>query len=111
MVCRWAILHFLKNNKKVFDSLKEEKIRLYKKILDCLKDNGQFLNCDYIAITEEFEKQQLHELEYNIDNYKHIDTPLTIDHEKEILEMVGFQDITTSAVDKNNYSLIKARRI
>lgn len=90
---------------------KEEKIRLYKKILDCLKDNGQFLNCDYIAITEDFEQHQLYELEHNIDNYKHIDTPLTIDHEKEILEMVGFQDITASAVDKDNYSLIKARRI
>jgi tRNA (cmo5U34)-methyltransferase len=90
---------------------KEEKVKLYKKVYECLKDNGQFLNCDYVATTEEFEQQQLYELEHNIDNYKHIDTPLTIEHEIEILRMVGFQDVTSSTVDKDNYSLIKARRI
>lgn len=29
----------------------EEKIILYKKILDCLKRNGQFINCDKIALS------------------------------------------------------------
>lgn len=89
---------------------KEEKIKLYKKILECLKENGQFINCDRIALTDEFEKHQLYELEHNINNYKHIDTPLTIEHELEILKQVGFQDITSSNVDKDNYSLIKARK-
>ena len=89
---------------------KEEKEILYRKVYDCLKENGQFLNCDRIALTEEFEQHQLYELENNIDNYKHIDTPLTIEHELEILEKVGFKDITSSHVDKENYSLIKARR-
>ena len=89
---------------------KEEKEILYKKIYDCLKDNGQFINSDRIALTEEFEKHQLYELDNNIDNYKHIDTPLTVEHELEILKRVGFQDITSSNVDIEDYSLIKSRK-
>ena len=89
---------------------KEEKLRLYKKILVCLKNNGQFINSDYIASTLDFEQQQLYELEHNIDNYKHIDTPLTVEHEIEILKRVGFKEITSSKVDIDSYRLIKARK-
>ena len=89
----------------------EEKIKLYKKVYDCLKNGGLFLNSDYIALTQEIEEHQLYELEHNIENYKHIDTPLTVEHEIEVLKRVGFEDITSSKVDKDNYSLIKARKI
>jgi len=88
----------------------EEKIKLYKKILECLKNNGQFINCDYIALTQEIEQQQLYELEHNFEEYKHIDTPLTVAHEIEILNNTGFQNITSSNVDRHNYSLIMARK-
>lgn len=90
---------------------KEEKIKLYKKVYDCLKENGQFINCDKISITQEIEDGQLFELENNIENHKHIDTPLTVEHEIEILKRVGFQEINSSNVDKDDYSLIKARKI
>ena len=89
----------------------EEKNRLYKKIYDCLKENGQFINCDRIALTKEFEEHQLYELEHNIENYKHIDTPLTVEHEIEILKKAGFKEINSSNVDKEDYSLIKGRKI
>jgi len=89
---------------------KEEKVKLYKKIYDCLKENGQFINCDKIALSQEIEEHQLYELEHNIENYKHIDTPLTVEHEIEILKRVGFQEITSNDVDKDDYSLIKARK-
>lgn len=88
----------------------DEKIKLYKKIYDCLKENGQFINCDKIALTQEIEDGQLYELENNIENHKHIDTPLTIKHEIEVLKKVGFQEITSSEVDKKDYSLFKARK-
>lgn len=89
---------------------KEEKVKLYKKVYDCLKENGQFINCDKIALTQEIEEEQLYELENNIENHMHIDTPLTVEHEMEILKMVGFENITSSNVDKENYSLIMARK-
>ena len=89
---------------------KDEKKKLYKKIYDCLKEMGQFINCDKIALTQEIEDKQLYELENNIDNYKHIDTPLTVEHEIEVLKNVGFSDISSKNVDKEDYSLIKSRK-
>ncbi len=97
-----SALHHFKN---------EEKIKLYKKIYDCLKEHGQFINCHKIALTQEIEDGQLYELEHNIENHKHIDTPLTVEHEIEALKRVGFEDITSSNVDKDDYTLIKARKI
>ena len=88
----------------------EEKVILYKKIFDCLKDNGQFINCDKISLSQEDQEHCMYELEHNIDNYKHIDTPLTVDNEMSILKQVGFIDISSSEVDKSDYSLIKARK-
>lgn len=90
---------------------KEEKMKLYKKVFECLRNNGKFINCDYIALTQEIENEQLYELEHNIDDDKHIDIPLTVASELEILKSVGFQEITSSNVDKESYSLIKARKI
>lgn len=87
-----------------------EKDVLYKKIYDCLKENGQFINCDKIALTQEIEDEQLYEIEYEFDKYKHIDTPLTVEHEIEVLKGVGFKDIETSKVDKENYMLLKSRK-
>ena len=88
----------------------EEKRKLYQKIYQCLKSNGQFLNCDKISLTQEEQDRQLYELEHNIDQYRHIDTPLTIETEESILQELGFKDITVSSVEKDNYRLVKARR-
>ena len=89
---------------------KEEKLKLYKKILNCLRDNGQFINCDKIALSQEDEDNNFYELEHNIDNYKHIDTPLTIDHEIELLSNAGFNSIITKSVDKDDYCLFNAKK-
>lgn len=90
---------------------KEEKMKLYKKIFECLRNNGEFINCDYIALTQEIEDEQLYELEHNMDDDKHIDIPLTVENELEILKTVGFEDVIATNVDKESYSLIKARKI
>lgn len=86
----------------------EEKDRLYKEIYDSLRIGGQFINCDKICKDQEMQDYYLNELENNFDNYKHIDTPLTVENEVRTLERVGFKDISTSNVDKEDYSLIIA---
>lgn len=96
-----ALHHFKEEEKKV----------LYKKILECLKKGGQFINCDKIAQTQEIQDRQLFELENNIDNHKHIDTPLTVENEIKIMTMVGFDEISSTVVDKEDYRLLKARRL
>ena len=88
----------------------EEKSILYKKIFDCLRENGLFVNCDKISLDQESQDHSLYELEHNIENYKHIDTPLTVENEMAILEKVGFVDICSFEVDKADYNLIKARK-
>lgn len=88
----------------------EEKIILYKKIFDCLKSHGLFLNCDKISLSQEDQDHNIYELENNIDNYNHIDIPLTTENEINILKQVGFSDTSSIEVDKSNYRLIKARK-
>lgn len=89
---------------------KDEKVILYKKIYDCLKENGQFLNSDFIAEDESFEKEQLYEIDNEFDKYKHIDIPMTIEHELEVLEAVGFKDIKVTPAPKHSYALTNARK-
>ena len=89
---------------------KDEKIRLLKKILECLKPGGQFINCDLIALTSEEEAEQLVELENNIDDTKHIDTPLTIENEIDALQKSGFKQTSSSNGGKENYGLFIARK-
>ncbi len=88
--------------------LKEDKFVIYKKVFDSLKDGGIFLNCDKIVNSNEEEQEMIEFYNSNINNRPHIDTPLSIEHEIEILEKAGFKDISVSDVDKENYRLFKA---
>ena len=88
----------------------EEKEILYRKIYECLKEGGQFLNSDLIALSEEEQNEKLYKLENNFDDFKHIDTPLTVENEIRILKEVGFKDIQKEDVDRDNYKLIKVRK-
>lgn len=89
---------------------RDEKLRLYNKVLECLKENGQFINSDFVAESEDVEKSQLNELENEFDLHKHIDIPITVEHEVEILKEVGFEDIESIDAPKHSYCTIKARR-
>ena len=89
---------------------KNEKIQLLEKIKECLKEGGQFINCDLIALSPEEEAAQLEELENNTNDTKHIDTPLTIENEIDALEKSGFKQISSSNGGKENYGLFVARK-
>lgn len=87
--------------------LKEDKYVLYKKIYDSLKQGGQFINADRIVDTLEEEKKFLDDYYCNKDKRPHLDTPLAVSTEKEILEVVGFCDITFEDDEKDTYKLMK----
>ncbi len=79
---------------------KEEKIPLYTKLRNALKNGGYFVLTDYFAghdEQEEFFRQELLRIrkEQNLpdDVFYHYDTPLTVVHEKEALEAAGFTSV------------------
>ncbi len=76
---------------------KEEKLPLYKKVFQTLQDNGYFILTDYFANSNEeeifFQKvlERLKEQEeINDHEFYHFDTPLTVEHEMQILLEAGF---------------------
>ena len=88
--------------------LMKDKLILYKKIYDSLKNGGVFLNSDKIVNTNQEEIDAINYYNEFIETKPHIDTPLSIEHEIEILEKANFKDITVQEVDKDNYRLFKA---
>ncbi len=75
----------------------EQKRGLFKKLFRCLKPGGVYIECDYIAKTEEIERLTFSECKRrrerdNIppDAYVHFDTPLTLAHELSAIRAAGF---------------------
>lgn len=85
-----------------------DKIKLYKKIYDSLRDGGLFINSDYTAKDDEEEKRMIDDYEKKVN--RHNDTPLSLEHEIEILKMVGFKEVEVQQPDKESYKLFKARK-
>lgn len=78
----------------------EDKIKLYSKIYDTLKENGQYIECDYMVIKQEEEdfyysesKRIRSELGIPEGEFYHIDTPCTIDNQIEMLRIAGFKTV------------------
>ena len=77
-----------------------DKVVLYKKVYDALKDNGVFIIEDYFVNDDEAERK-------GFDDYKklargegkHYDTPLTMEHEIEVLKEAGFNKIEKDVTD------------
>lgn len=78
----------------------ERKLSLYRKLLHSLKSDGYFVLTDYFAESEVLEEEYFETLkklkqEQGIfdDELYHYDTPLTVEHEIEILKKAGFSDV------------------
>lgn len=79
----------------------KQKISLYQRLVPALKMGGYFILTDYFAETSELEQEYFDNLkrlkqEQNIvnDAFYHYDTPLTVEHEMEILRIAGFSNVT-----------------
>lgn len=76
----------------------EKKGKIYEKLFRALKNGGYYIECDYVACCQEEEdlcrerlararaKSALPE-----DVFLHIDTPLTLEHQTELMERAGFR--------------------
>ena len=76
----------------------EKKGKIYEKLFQTLKKGGYYIECDYVACCQEEEdlcrerlararaKSALPE-----DVFLHIDTPLTLEHQTELMERAGFR--------------------
>ena len=78
----------------------EQKERLYTKLHAALEENGCFVLTDYFAESEDLEKEYFRNLaqlkqEQGLpdDVFFHYDTPLTVEHEMDVLRRAGFRDV------------------
>ena len=78
----------------------EQKKSLYQRLLHALADGGYFILTDYFAESKELEKEYFATLErlkreQNITDgaFYHYDTPLTVEHEIEVLRCAGFSEV------------------
>ena len=78
----------------------EKKQKIYEKLYRALKPDGYYLECDYIACCDEEERLCMEGYEdrrqrNNIpeDVFVHIDIPLTLPHQRELLQNAGFRQV------------------
>lgn len=77
-----------------------QKAALYRKLREALTADGYFILTDYFAESEALEREYFANLELLkreqkiADNaFYHYDTPLTVEHETEVLRNAGFSDV------------------
>lgn len=78
----------------------EKKLSLYRKLFVSLKPEGYFVLTDYFAPSETEEAEGFATLEklkreqnLSDDGFYHYDTPLTVEHEIELLREAGFSEV------------------
>ncbi len=91
----------------------EDKAELYKKICRSLKDNGLYIECDYMVETQTeqdlyFAENLRLRKELNLDEkeYYHYDTPCSIENQKKLLEESGFRNVSLAFREENTTILV-----
>ena len=76
----------------------EKKGKIYEKLFHTLKTGGYYIECDYVACC--WEEESLCREHYSRmrrksglpeDIFLHVDTPLTLEHQRELMEAAGFR--------------------
>ncbi len=93
-----------------------KKQKIYEKIFRTLKRGGYYLECDYIACCLEEEAVCLEQYEFKRreshiadDVFIHIDIPLTLEHQIELMEHAGFREVQVLYENKGTM-IIKAEK-
>lgn len=79
---------------------KEKKKQVFARLCRSLKEGGVYLECDYIASSEEIERLCFEECARRRkrdgippDTFVHFDTPLTLEHEMQAMREAGFSKV------------------
>jgi len=95
----------------------EKKEVLFRKIFDCLKPGGVYLECDYIATSQAIEDLVFSECKrrrlrdgIKDDVFVHFDTPLTLEHELNAMRKAGFKvvELVGFLPEDNHTAMIRA---
>lgn len=96
----------------------ERKLSLYRKLFRSLKAGGYFVLTDYFAPSETEEAEGFAMLEklkreqgISDDGFYHYDTPLTVQHEIEILQKAGFSEVHALKNWGATHTLLAKRQI
>ncbi|MBD5149870.1 MAG: class I SAM-dependent methyltransferase [Oscillibacter sp.] len=78
----------------------EKKGKIYEKLFCTLKNGGYYIECDYVACCQEEEdlcRERCRRVRARSglpeDVFIHIDTPLTMEHQLELMKNAGFRDV------------------
>lgn len=93
-----------------------QKLPFYGKLNKALTENGYFVLTDYFAESEALEQFYFSELErlkkeqgLEPDAFYHYDTPLTVEHEMEVLKRAGFSEVRIMGKWGATYTLFAKR--
>ncbi len=91
----------------------EMKLGLYRRLHAALKPTGCFVLTDYFAESEELEEEYFRNLaqlrrEQGIPDgvFVHYDTPLTVEHESDILRQAGFAEVRVLQCWGSSYTVL-----
>ncbi|ENK1243828.1 class I SAM-dependent methyltransferase [Clostridium botulinum] len=91
----------------------EDKLKLYIKIFNALKTNGQYIECDYMVKSqqeEDFyysENKRIRKEQNIVDGeFYHYDTPCTIDNQIKLLSKAGFKVVKMNWNMKNTTIIV-----
>ena len=97
-----------------FKYLKKQKI--YEKLFKTIKRGGYYIECDYIACCLEEETICLEQYEFkrkenhiSDDVFVHIDIPLTLEHQIQLMRNAGFRDVHV-LYENEGTAIIKAEK-
>ncbi len=95
----------------------EDKLGLYKKILNSLTQQGIYIECDYMV--ETYQQQELlfaeslrlrKSLGIGEREYYHYDTPCCIQTQKELLKSAGFREVSLVFREENTTILVAKKQ-
>ena len=95
---------------------KEKKTELYRKIYDALTDEGVYIECDYMVVTDAEEEHWFSENErlrrkqgIGENEFFHYDTPCTVDTQIKMLKNAGFSFVE-KVMRIENTTMLVARK-